>query len=169
MGQGAIVSVLSVATGEQDHWWLPQGLDHPASLLTPLRCAADQRDDQSTCPPADQPDALAAGLVEQLRQLSGARRVATPSWSQVRQRYLVGLHGPPCRRVVICSWHCPSPGAGWIRSFAPQEWPPQARTTTSAGEPAAGASPGSAGGGPGAQPSRATPQPAGAVALHQQP
>lgn len=165
MGQGAIVSVLSVATGEQDHWWLPQGLDHPADLLAQLPDASDQ----PTAPATDQPDALAAGLVERLRELSGARRVATPSWSQVRQRYLVGLHGPPSRRVVICSWYCPAPGAGWIRSFAPQEWPPQARSTPSAGEPATGLSPGSASGGPGAQPSRATPEPTGAVALHQQP
>lgn len=165
MGQAAIVSVLRVATGEQDHWWLPQGLDHPASLLAQLPDASDQ----PTAPANDQPDALATCLVERLRELSGARRVATPSWSQVRQRYLVGLHGAPCRRVVICSWSCPAPGAGWIRSCAPQEWPPQARSTTSAGEPASGLSPGSARGGPGAQPSRATLEPAGAVALHQQP
>jgi len=111
MGQGAIVSVLSVASGEQHHWWLPQGLDSPARLFDQLRCAAGESDDLATC------------LGERLEDLAGARRVATPCWSQVRDRYLVGLHGSPLPRVVLCGWHSPKPGAGWIRSFAPQEWP----------------------------------------------
>ncbi len=112
MGQPAVVSVLSVASGEQQHWWLPQGLASPASLLAQVRGCPDGA-----------PAELAASLAEHLRNRAGARRVAIPAWSQVRDRYLVGLHGPPAPRVVICRWHCPVPGAGWIRSGLPQTWP----------------------------------------------